>query len=264
MEAFQAEVAWTALAAIGGQGFALAGAGALIAHGLVDRLTEDLDLFSPLPGGAGHVTATLQQALRDAGFQVTLDSTHTVAGGDFARLHVRRGDHQVQMDLGRDWRQHPPVQLAVGPVLHLDDAVGNKVGARIGRGLPRDYLDVAAALRRYDRAQLLELGFRRDPGLRVLDVALAMHKLDRLGDADFADYQLTPAQITAVRRAYAGWPRQPDQDQQGQQAHSRAQQPPVPPTPPAADNLREPPAPPVPSTGARRPPPAAPPPGPRR
>ena len=49
VEAFQAEVAWTALAAISGQGFALAGAGALIAHGLVDRPTQDLDLFSPLP-----------------------------------------------------------------------------------------------------------------------------------------------------------------------------------------------------------------------
>ena len=69
IEAFQAEVAWTALGAIGGQGFALAGAGALIAHGLVDRLTQDLDLFSPMPGGAGHVIAMLQQVPRAAGFQ---------------------------------------------------------------------------------------------------------------------------------------------------------------------------------------------------
>jgi len=107
IEAFQAEVACVALAAIGGHGFALAGAGALIAHGLVDRLTQDLDLFSPLPGGAGHATATLQQALRDAGFQVTLDTSPTPAASDFARFEVRRGDRSVQIDLGRDWRQHP-------------------------------------------------------------------------------------------------------------------------------------------------------------
>lgn len=150
--------------AIGGQGFALTGAGALIAHGLVDRLTQDLDLFSPMPGGAAHVTAALQQALQAAGFEVAVDSSHTVTGRDFARLEVTRGDRTVQIDLGRDWRQHPPVMLPVGPVLHLDDAVGNKVDAMIGRGLPRDYLDVAAALRRYDREQLLELGFRATPG----------------------------------------------------------------------------------------------------
>lgn len=212
MEAFQAEVAWTALAAIGGQGFALAGAGALIAHGLVDRLTEDLDLFSPQPGGAAHVTARLQQALQDAGFVVTFDSSDTVTGGDFARLEVSRGDRSVQIDLGRDWRQHPPVLLAVGPVLHPDDAVGNKVCAMISRGLPRDYLDVAAALRRYDRTQLLELGFRRDPGLRVLDVALAMRTLDQLPDTDFGDYHRTPQQTAATRRAFADWPRDPAHD----------------------------------------------------
>ena len=91
-----------------------------------------------------HVTAPLQQALREAGFQVTLDSSHTVSGGGFARLEVSRGNQRAQVDLGRDSRQHPPVLLAVGPVLHLDDAFGNKVSAMIGRGLPRDYLDVAS------------------------------------------------------------------------------------------------------------------------
>lgn len=265
MEAFQAEVAWHALAAISGQGFALAGAGALIAHGLVDRSTEDLDLFSPLPGGASQVTAALQQALQDAGFDVTVDSTRTVTGGDFARLEVTRGDRSVQIDLGRDWRQYPPVLLAVGPVLHLDDAVGNKVDAMIGRGLPRDYLDVAAALRRYDREQLLELGFRRDPGLRVTDVALAMHKLDQLSDIDFSDYHLTPEQTATARRAFADWPRAPDHDRQGERAHTQAQQSLAPLAPILRDNTRQwPAAPPAPLAGPGRPPHPGPTSGPRR
>ena len=272
LEAFQAEVAWTALAAIGGHGFALAGAGALIAHGLVDRLTQDLDLFSPLPGGAGQVTATLQQALLDAGFQVTVDSTPTSVSGDFARLEVTRGDRSVQIDLGRDWRQHPPIILAVGPVLALDDAVGNKVGAMIGRGLPRDYLDVAAALRRYDRGQLLELGFRRDPGLRVVDVALAMRRLDQIPDRQFAVYDLTPGQGAAARAAFRHWPREPSRDVQGDRAHLQATQPlaPEPPLPhrcqPASGSAHawrgDPPPPPGPGpTGPTRPGPAR---GPRR
>ena len=265
MEEFQAEVAWNPLAGIGRHGFGLADAGALIAHGLIDRPTQDLDLFSPLPGGAGQVTAALQQALLDAGFEATVDSSHTVTGADFARLVVTRGDRSVQIDLGRDWRQHPPVLLAVGPVLHLDDAVGNKVDAMIGRGLPRDYLDVAAALRRYDREQLLELGFRRDPGLRVIDVAVAMRNLDQLSDIDFDDYHLTPEQTAAARRAFADWPRHPGRDRQGERAHSQAQQILAPPAPALRDSTRQRPgAPPAPLAGPARPPPPGPTPGPRR
>ena len=182
IEAFQAEVAWLALAAIDGHGFALAGAGALIAHGLTDRSTQDLDLFSPLPGGAGQVTATLQQALRDAGFGVTVDSSPTAAAGEFARLEVTRGDHSVQIDLGRDWRQHPPIIMAVGPVLHLGDAVGNKVGAMIGRGLPRDYLDVAAALQRYDAPSCSSW-----PSGATPDCARPCHRLGAGGTCPYSD-----------------------------------------------------------------------------
>lgn len=236
MEACQAEVAWIALAAISGQGFALAGAGALIAHGLIDRPTQDLDLFSPL----------------DAGFEATVDSSHTVTGADFARLVVTRGDRSVQIDLGRDWRQHPPIILAVGPVLALDDAVGNKVGAMIGRGLPRDYLDVAAALRRYDRGQLLELGFRRDPGLRVVDVALAMRRLDQIPDRQFAVYGLTAGQGAAARAAFHDWPREPGRDVQGDRAHLQAMQPLAPEPPPPRRGQ--------PATGTARPASDAPPP----
>ena len=155
--------------------------------------------------------------------------------------------------------------LAVGPVLHLDDAVGNKVDAMIGRGLPRDYLDVAAALQRYDREQLLELGFRRDPGLRVADVALAMRNLDQLSDIDFGDYHQTPGQTAAARHAFADWPRAPDQDRQGERAHTHAQQSLAPPAPMLRDSARHrPAAPPAPLAGPGRPPHPGPTSGPRR
>jgi hypothetical protein len=83
---------------------------------------------------------------------------------EFAQLHVSRGGQTTQLDLGRDWQAHEGVTLDIGPVLHLDDAVGAKVTALIGRGLARDYIDVAAALIRYPRRRLLELAFQRDPG----------------------------------------------------------------------------------------------------
>ena len=45
-----------------------------------------------------------------------------------------------------DWRMNEPIRLAIGPVLHADDAVANKVCALFGRAEIRDYVDVAAIL----------------------------------------------------------------------------------------------------------------------
>ena len=127
-----------------------------------------------------------RQALNGDGFQVRL--LRATQDGDFAELQVSRHGQTTQLDLGRDWRAHEAVTLDVGPVLHLDDTVGSKTTALLGRALPRDYIDVAAALSRYPRRQLLELAFHRDRGLRVVDVALAAQRLDRLDDALFLPY----------------------------------------------------------------------------
>ncbi|MFV2018338.1 nucleotidyl transferase AbiEii/AbiGii toxin family protein [Micromonospora sp. LOL_023] len=51
-EEFQAEVARLALVVASRHGFALAGGHALIAHGVVDRPTEDVDLFTDQTGGS--------------------------------------------------------------------------------------------------------------------------------------------------------------------------------------------------------------------
>lgn len=225
LDGFQAEIAEVALRAIDGQGFALAGAGALVAHGVISRPTQDLDLFTPVEGGPGEVSAALVAALTDAGCQVQVLEGAEQHGGEFMRLQVQRDEHVVDIDLGRDWRQHPPVRMQIGPVLHIDDAIASKVTAMIGRGLPRDYIDVAGALRRYDRNDLLGLAFHRDPGLRVLDAARCMQLLDRLPDAPFADYGLTDDDVRQVRRSFQDWPRDHEQDHNGRRVHAHAHQP---------------------------------------
>lgn len=165
IDAFQQEVARIALAAAG-HGFALAGGNALIAHGIVERLTHDLDLFTSEPGGAGVVVQAVREALEAAGYRVEVLRPPERHGGQFAQMTVSRGDQSVGLDLAGDWRQHAPVTLEVGPVLHLEDAVGSKVTAMVGRGLPRDFVDVAAALGHYRREDLMRMAFARDPGLR--------------------------------------------------------------------------------------------------
>jgi hypothetical protein len=222
LDEFQARVAQVALSAAAGHGFALAGGNALVAHGLLSRPTEDVDLFTPQPGGPGRVLEPVAAALKGAGFTVQVIRSPADHDGEFAQLQVGRGDRTTQLDLARDWRACELVTLEVGPVLHLEDAVGAKVTAMLGRGLPRDYLDIAAALNRFGRGRLLELGFERDPGLRVADVAIAMHRLDRLSDVTFERYGLLPAQVSAVRARFADWPRDGELDEVARTAHQRA------------------------------------------
>ncbi len=53
--------------------------------------------------------------------------------------------------------------MDIGPVLDLDDVVGSKVCALAGRGEVRDFIDTAAALRRYSLATLIDLAKHLDP-----------------------------------------------------------------------------------------------------
>ncbi len=80
---------------------------------------------------------------------------------------------------------------------HLDDAVGAQVTALLGRGLPRDYLDVAAVLDRFSRRGCSSRPSRATQDLRVTDVALAMRRLGRLNDMPFQQSPLRPQEVTA-------------------------------------------------------------------
>ena len=51
---------------------ALAGGGAMLAHDLVDRPTQDVDLFTPDPGEVTRLSDALAVALRTEGAQVRL------------------------------------------------------------------------------------------------------------------------------------------------------------------------------------------------
>ena len=67
---FQVRVAQVALAVADRYGFALGGGHALLAHGLVRRPTEDVDLFTDVEGGVRTAIALVAAALREAGLSV--------------------------------------------------------------------------------------------------------------------------------------------------------------------------------------------------
>src|SRR5258708_39522100 len=62
------EVAAIALRAAAPHRFALGGGNALIAHGIIERPTQDVDVFSDVPGGVEAAADAVQDALRGAGF----------------------------------------------------------------------------------------------------------------------------------------------------------------------------------------------------
>jgi hypothetical protein len=213
--AFQRRVASLALAVAQQQGFALAGGQALIAHGVVHRVTEDIDLFTDNPVGVRHAVEVVTAALAAAGLDVTsvaemdaLDEVFDGIGDDLAELEIRDGEHIVRLQLARFDRHRTPVIMDIGPVLHLDDVLGSKVSALATRAEPRDYIDVAAALRVRTSDQLRRLAQQADPAIGADEICDAMVRLDRLDDSVFVElYGLGNADVAALRAAFSDWPR---------------------------------------------------------
>ena len=62
------QVAAIALRAAAAYGFALGGGNALIAYGIIDRPTQDVDVFSDEEGAVQAAADAVEAALRDEGF----------------------------------------------------------------------------------------------------------------------------------------------------------------------------------------------------
>lgn len=152
------------LAALDGAGCALAGAEAVRAHGLTDRPTEDVDLFSgPRISKEAFraAVASGEQALREAGYETDRVRESPM----FVRLRLQTPDgHGLDVDFAVNWRADPPVQMNLGPVLSERDAVAGKLSAVYSRGEVRDFLDLDAirASGRYADEALLTLGTEHD------------------------------------------------------------------------------------------------------
>ncbi len=63
------QVAAVALRAAAGHGFALGGGNALLAHGVISRATQDVDLLTDQEHGVEAATSAVEAALRSVGFQ---------------------------------------------------------------------------------------------------------------------------------------------------------------------------------------------------
>lgn len=210
MEPRHERIARIALAAGARYGLALAGGYAVSAHGMGNRPSGDVDLFTSWQHRSEYpeLAEAVIDALEAAGYKVSV----IMSAETFTRLTLAdpEGGAEEKVELAVDWRAHDPVQLAVGPVLHSDDAVANKVCALFGRALPRDFLDVDAALTsgRYTREELLQLAAEADHGFDPTMFADALGALVQITDAAFAEYRADPGMIAEMRVRFAQWRRE--------------------------------------------------------
>jgi hypothetical protein len=205
VDAFHERLATVGLAAAKRYGFALAGGYAVQAAGLLERPSDDVDLFTAWNrrGDFGAAVDAITTAYRAAGFSVDVERRYDT----FARLSVSNGDRTSTVELGVDWRANEPIQMTIGPVLHPDDAVANKMGALYGRAQARDFIDVDAAIRsgEYDVETLLRLAQRADRGFDRRIFADALSRAAVLDAAVFARYGVFGRHLDELRARFAAW-----------------------------------------------------------
>jgi hypothetical protein len=215
VDEFHRRVATIALGTAARHGFALGGGNALITHGIIDRYTEDVDLFTDQEAGVEIAAEVVDAALREAGLETERrDKTAGLAdifpgmGDGLAEWIVTAlSGEQMMLQMAYFDRARSPVIMDFGPVLHLEDVLGGKVCALASRALERDYVDTAAALEHYSVDQLIGFAQRLDPGLTDRDFADAGRRLDRMHDDLFTRYGLTQDDVSRLRHRLAAWPR---------------------------------------------------------
>jgi hypothetical protein len=186
-----------------------------MAHGVVDRFTADVDLFTDEEASVTAAAESVEKALRGAGFGAERrdkpgglgDIFYGLGDGLAEWIVTAPGGEQMMLQMAYFDRARRPVVMEIGPVLDLEDVVGGKACALASRVEPRDYVDIAAALERYSREQIVGFARRLDPGLTDRDFAEAAGRLDQWGDGVFASFGLGPDEVAELRERFAAWPR---------------------------------------------------------
>ncbi|MGC1513929.1 MAG: nucleotidyl transferase AbiEii/AbiGii toxin family protein, partial [Acidimicrobiales bacterium] len=125
------------------EGFVLAGGAALVALGLSDRPTKDIDLFgADLALGISPASDALEAACVERGWTIERKRDTTT----FRRLVVRRDPDELLVDLAVD---SPPLGTptitAVGPTYPPEELAARKVLALFDRAEPRSPLAAVTA-----------------------------------------------------------------------------------------------------------------------
>jgi Nucleotidyl transferase AbiEii toxin, Type IV TA system len=196
------------------QDFALAGGGALIVRGEIQRQTRDLDFFGLTANAVDRLVPVVDRALQAAGLVV-----HRIQESPgFARLIVESGEEQTELDLGTDARLFPTEPGKPAPVLSAEELAVDKVLAVFGRAEARDFADLMALEPRYGLDRLCQLAAEKDRGFHPGVFADMLSQFNRLRREEF---ELDDAGYDQLRRAVERW-----HEQAIELAHANIRDPP--------------------------------------
>lgn len=181
---------------------AIAGGNAMLAHGLVERPTQDLDLFTPDESEIHPLTIALIEALHAEGAIVEADRR----GSTFIRLAVTMPDGQsVAVEIAQDARIRSATQLSFGRVLAQDEVAADKTLALFGRAAARDLVDVAALMQRYPLAELCRLAGEKDPGFERAVLADAFRAAASHPASAFTELGLSEGETEKLKAGAVRW-----------------------------------------------------------
>jgi len=185
-------------------GFALAGGSALVALGVIDRPTRDLDAFVAAqhedpPGDVSPLVDAYESALVGHGWSVEVIRRHAT----FARLVATLDGGTIEIDLAVD---SPPL-FPIGhvddvPTLAPEDLAARKVLAVLDRAEGRDFTDLWVLSRRFSTDECIAWARQLDNGVDHGEIANAFGRLNRLHDDEL------PCRLRdrpAVRRWFEDW-----------------------------------------------------------
>ncbi|HEY5881927.1 MAG TPA: nucleotidyl transferase AbiEii/AbiGii toxin family protein [Nakamurella sp.] len=207
LSAEQERAAVILLSAAAGQ-ISLAGGSALIAHGLIDRQTKDLDAFtSSLGADVVGITDRVADAFRAAGYVVNDDSRSPA----LRRLLVTRGAQRsigrpsraIQIEIGSDYQALPSLPSRFGPILDPYELGANKILATYDRVRPRDADDIARLVTKLDYTRMLSVADgKMVDRLDREQLAEAFDMFTRVDDSEFP-YPDNAAAVKEFMRALA-------------------------------------------------------------
>jgi len=184
--------------------FVITGGYAVQAHGLVDRLSRDIDVATdssvPMTSLADHLVG----GLAERGWQVRVIGVDPVS----ARFMVTDPgtDEDCEVDILKEGFNRPPEDTPWGPVLALDDVIGTKVRALADRGYPRDLVDIHAASKIRSQTELESLGRRCAWDEFSLEgLATRLGSVLWRADEEFSAYGLSEGEIADLRRWAQAW-----------------------------------------------------------
>jgi hypothetical protein len=182
----------------------ITGGYAVQAHGLVDRLSRDIDVATDSPMPMSSLAEHLIAALVERGWQVRVIGVDPISAR-FMVTDPGTGE-DCEVDILKESFNRPPEATPYGPVLALDDVIGTKVRALADRGYPRDLVDIHAASRIRSQSELERLGRRCSwDDFSLEGLATRLTSVQWRVDEEFSAYGLSGDEIADLRSWANAW-----------------------------------------------------------